>query len=199
MTLLGLTGGVGMGKSPSAGFLEQFGVPIVDTDVLARRVVEPGQPALAEVQRAFGNEVIDAQGCLRRDELARIVFGDDARRQELEAILHPRIRDLWLAQADVWRVEGKPLGGVVIPLLFEIGAASQFDRIICSACSDASQRQRLLDRGWSPRQIEQRVAAQLPTPQKMEVSHYVVWTEPPLEAHAAQLRKILEDLARPGI
>ncbi len=196
MTLIGLTGGIGMGKSTSVDFLEQQGVPVVDTDLLARRVVEPGQPALAEIRDHFGSEVIDAQGCLQREELARKVFGDAARRQELEAIVHPRIRQLWLAQLDAWVAEGKPAGVVVIPLLFETGAASQFDVIICVACSNASQWQRLQARGWSRTQIEQRIAAQWPVQQKMDRSNFVVWTEPGLEVHAAQLRKILEHLGQ---
>ena len=198
MTVIGLTGGIGMGKSTSAEFLEQQGIPVVDTDALARRVVEAGQPALAEIRNHFGSGVIDAEGCLKRDELARMVFGDDARRRELEAILHPRIRDLWVAQVNAWGAEGKPAGVVVIPLLFETGAANRFDVIICVACSSPSQRQRLLARGWSRTQIEQRIAAQWPVQQKMDRSNHVVWTEPGLEIHAAQLRRILEliDLPR---
>ena len=160
MTVIGLTGGLGMGKSTSASLLEQQGIPVVDTDSLAREVVEPGQPALAEIQQTFGRGVIGSDGRLRRDETARVVFADPVKRQQLEAIVHPRIRDLWLRQVEVWRSERKPMGVVVIPLLFETDAATQFDLIICVACSAGSQWQRLLARGWSPEQIEQRIGAQ---------------------------------------
>jgi dephospho-CoA kinase len=100
MKLFGLTGGIGMGKSTAAEILRQRGVSIIDTDEIAREVVEPGQPALAEVQRLFGREIVGADGCLRRDELARRVFADDDARRKLEAVLHPAIRKIWLAQTE---------------------------------------------------------------------------------------------------
>ncbi|PYJ06035.1 MAG: dephospho-CoA kinase, partial [Verrucomicrobia bacterium] len=100
----------------------QRGVPVADTDLLARQVVEPGQPALAEVQQAFGQEIVGPDGRLRRDELARRVFTDPAARKRLEDILHPRIRALWRAQVEAWHAEGRSLAVVVIPLLFETNA-----------------------------------------------------------------------------
>jgi len=192
MILLGLTGGIGMGKSTSASLLKQRGVAVVDTDDLAREVVEPGQSALKEIEATFGKPVIGPDGALRRDELAKIVFADDTGRQKLEAILHPRIRELWLKQVEVWRATNKPVGAVIIPLLFETTAEKEFDAIVCVACSNASQRERLQKRGWTEDQITQRIAAQWPTQKKMDLSHYVVWTEPNVEAHAAQLDRILE-------
>src|ERR1051325_4356585 len=104
-----------MGKSTAAQLLSQRGVSVVDTDVLARRVVEPGQPALAEVQRIFGPDIVAPDGRLRRDELARIVFADPVARQKLEALLRPRVRALWRDQVAAWRAEGRPLAVVVIP------------------------------------------------------------------------------------
>src|SRR5205807_8016228 len=95
MRLLGLTGGIGMGKSASDKLLRERGVPVVDTDLLAREVVAPGQPALAAVQRSFGEQILGSDARRRRDELARQVFADASARQRLEAILHPRIRALW--------------------------------------------------------------------------------------------------------
>src|SRR6185436_6394827 len=123
MKIIGLTGGIGMGKSKAAELLEQRGLPVIDTDLLARQVVEPGQPALQEIEQEFGSDLIDTDGQLRRDELARRVFADEARRQQLERIVHPRIRDKWLAQVERWRKEARPLCVVVIPLLFETNAA----------------------------------------------------------------------------
>jgi dephospho-CoA kinase len=195
MILIGLTGGIGMGKSATASFLERLGVPVIDTDLLARQIVEPGQPALAEIQQAFGNSVVDSEGRLRRDEVARIVFADDTKRRQLEEILHPRIRQLWLAQVAAWRAEERPMGAVVIPLLFETDAAKEFDVIVCTACSAASQRRRLEARGWNAAQIEQRIAAQWPAQKKMDQSRFVIWTEPPLETHAAQVDRVVKQLA----
>lgn len=191
MKVFGLTGGVGMGKSASAQLLRSRGVLVVDTDDLARQVVEPGQPALAEVQAAFGPEIIGPDGELRRDELARRVFADPAARKRLEDILHPRIRALWRAQVGNWRADGHPLAVVVIPLLFETSAEAELDATICVACASATQHQRLLARGWSPQEIEQRLRAQWPVEVKMARADYLVWTEAGLEVHAAQLERIL--------
>src|SRR5436190_1394321 len=106
MKTFGLTGGIGMGKSTTADLLRKRGFPVVDSDVIARQVVEPGQPALAEVQGLFGQEIVGADGRLRRDELARRVFTDAEARRRLEGILHPRIRAVWQAQLRSWRATG---------------------------------------------------------------------------------------------
>ncbi|MCX6895640.1 MAG: dephospho-CoA kinase [Verrucomicrobia bacterium] len=191
MKVYGLTGGIGMGKSTAAGFLHERGIPVVDTDELARQLVQPGQPALAEITAAFGAEILSAAGELRREELARLVFADAAARKRLEAILHPRIRDRWLAQIVEWRTAGSAAAVVVIPLLFETGAESNFDKIICVACSAATQRERLLARGWTAEQISQRIAAQWPVEKKMALAHHVVWTEGDSTVLAAQLARII--------
>jgi dephospho-CoA kinase len=191
MKVIGLTGGVGMGKSTSAQLLRDRGVRVIDTDDLARQVVEPGQPALAEVLAAFGPEMAGPDGRLRRKELARRVFADPAARRQLEAILHPRIRMLWRAQVETWRAVGHPLAVVVIPLLFETKAEAELDATICVACSVATQQERLLARGWSPEQIEQRNRAQWPIAQKIARADYLVWTEAGLDVHAAQIERIL--------
>jgi dephospho-CoA kinase len=194
MNVCGLTGGVGMGKSTAAEFLRARGAQLVDTDELARQLVQPGQPALGEIQAEFGKAIIASDGRLRRDELARIVFADAAARQKLEAILHPRIRECWLAQVEMWRQENRALAVVVIPLLFETRAESHFNKIICVACSAPTQRQRLLSRGWTPEQIEQRLAAQWPVERKISRADFVVWTDGALDAHAQQLERIFVKL-----
>jgi len=191
MKVLGLTGGVGMGKSTSAQLLRERGVSVVDTDDLARQVVEPGQPGLAEVQQAFGPEIVGSDGRLRRQELAQRVFADPAARKWLEDILHPRIRALWRAQVEAWRLEGRALAVVVIPLLFETSAEAELDATVCIACTTTTQDQRLLARGWSPKEIEQRVHAQWPVGTKMARADYVVWTEAGLDVHAGQLDRVL--------
>jgi len=193
MKVFGLTGGIGMGKSTAAGLLRARGYTIVDTDVIARTLVEPRHSALAETQAAFGHEVNSASGELLRERLAERVFANPDERKKLEAILHPRIRANWLAQLESSRAKGWPNAVVVIPLLFETNAAACFDKIICVACSAPTQRERLRLRGWTDPQIDQRIAAQAPIEKKMELSDYVVWTEPSLEVHAAQLERISSD------
>lgn len=195
MTVIGLTGGVGMGKSTAAEILARRGLPVIDTDALARELVEPGQPALAEIRVAFGDSVFDEQGHLRRGELAKLVFSEPAKRQQLEAILHPRIRERWLQQISTWRSEAKPAAVVVIPLLFETAAETHFNHIICVACSEATQRTRLATRGWTPEQTNQRIASQLPAEEKITRSNFLIWTEPSLQIHEQQLDRILATLA----
>ena len=191
MKVCGLTGGVGMGKSTTAQLLRQHGAQVVDTDELARQFVQPGQPALVEIQTVFGKGMVAPDGQLRRDELAQLVFTDPAARKKLEAILHPRIRERWLVQIESWRKENCVLAVVVIPLLFETGAESHFDKIICAACSAPTQRQRLLSRGWTPEQIRQRLAAQWPVEQKIARSDFVVWTDGSLDVLAQQIALVL--------
>jgi len=190
MRVFGLTGGMGMGKSTSTQLLRQRGAAVVDADDLARQMVQPRQPALLEIQRVFGGDIVGPDGQLRRDELARIVFADAAARQRLEAILHPRIRDQWRAQIATWCNQGVPLAVVVIPLLFETKAEAEFDVTICVACSAATQCQRLLARGWTAGQIARRLAAQWPIERKMAQSDCVVWSEGGLEVLAQQLWRI---------
>src|SRR3954467_3288953 len=170
MKLFGLTGGIGMGKSTSAAILARRGIPVIDTDVIARELVEPGQPALDEITQRFGNELLDGEGKLNRAALAQLVFGDPSKREQLEAILHPRIRERWLKQVEVWRSTERA-GVVVIPLLFETNAQAHFDSIICTACSAGTQRERLLARGMSSEQIDQRIAAQWPVEKKISASN----------------------------
>ncbi len=190
-----------MGKSACTQLLLARGVRVIDTDELARQVVEPGQPALAEVAQAFGPAVIDPHGRLRRDRVAERVFAEATARRQLEQILHPRIRDLWRQQIHQWRNQTDASGAtpiaiavVIIPLLFETGAEAELESTICVACSAATQEQRLLGRGWTRNALHQRIAAQWPIEKKMAAAAYVIWTEGSLAIHAAQLDRILRGL-----
>lgn len=191
MRTFGLTGGIGMGKSTAAQILRDRGIAIVDTDDLARQVVQPGESALGEISKAFGADLVDSAGQLRRDILAKIVFADDNARARLEAILHPRITALWKAQVRSWQHEGRAVAVVVIPLLFETKVEAEFDAVICLACSAPTQQQRLRARGWSTEQIQQRCAAQLPVADKMLRADFVVWTEGDVAVSAQQLTRII--------
>jgi dephospho-CoA kinase len=194
MKFIGLTGGVGMGKSTVAGLFAERGLPIVDSDTLAREVVEPGQPALAEIVERFGPAMVGPEGGLRRDLLARCVFADEARRKELESILHPRIRQAWLARAESWRQQGLAAGVGVVPLLYEVNLAGEFDPVICVACSAGTQRERLEARGWSEEQIRLRRLAQWPVEKKMGLADFVLWSEGGLDILAAQVDRVLAQL-----
>jgi len=174
---MGMTGGIGMGKSTCAKLLAQVGVCVVDTDELAHSLTGPGQPALQEISQQFGSRVLDPSGCLNRSALAKIVFTDQAARDTLESILHPRIISAWKGRVEAWKLHGARAGVVVIPLLFETMAETHFDSTVCVACSPAAQKERLLQRGWTPDESASRIAAQLPIEEKMARANFVIWTE----------------------
>jgi dephospho-CoA kinase len=190
MKLYGLTGGIGAGKSAAAELLRNRGVMVIDTDQLARQLVEPGQPALVEIVSRFGNGVLLADHLDRR-ALARLVFADETARKDLEAILHPRIRQAWQAETERWRQQGSPVGVVVIPLLYETAAEASFDAVICLACSAETQKHRLYQRGWSDAEIAERLSSQWPLEKKMNKASYVVWNEGDLDTLGGQLDRII--------
>ena len=189
--IYGLTGGVGMGKSTASHLLEEMGIQSVDSDDLARQVVEPGRPALEEIKTQFGAGVLNQLGHLNRSKMASIVFGDKLQREKLESIIHPKVRELWMKQVTEWRSEKLSLGIVIIPLLFEVEAEVEFDKVICVACTPNTQHKRLSDRGWSDDQINARVAAQMDVAEKMEKSDYVLWNESGKNVLREQLNRII--------
>jgi len=140
---IGLTGGIASGKSAVASAFARRGVPIVDTDRLAREVVEPGQPALAAVVREFGQQVLGPDGRLDRRRLRTLVFADADRRRRLEAILHPAIRAAMAAEIAAVTA---PYVVVAIPLLIESGQQAAFDRILVVDCPPEMQLARLIER-----------------------------------------------------
>lgn len=182
----------------SAKIYQRRGFPVVDTDQVARDVVAPGTPGLAEVVAAFGPEILTSDGGLDRAKMAERVFRDAAVRGRLEAILHPRIRAEWQGTAARWRREDRPLGVIVIPLLYETAVEKHFDAVVCVACSEAAQRERLRHRGWSDEHLARRLASQMPVAAKIQRATFVIWTEPPETVHDEQIGRVLESLGVPG-
>ena len=194
MIRLGLTGGVGMGKSTASNFLYDLGFKVADTDDIARTLVEPGKPALEDIVKAFGKEVLQDNGELNRGKTAELVFSDDSKRLKLEDILHPLIRETWEIRLNEWSAQNEKLGVVVIPLLYETECERYFDKVVCIACSKDIQRQRLRQRGWSDLEIDQRIKAQLLIGEKMSRADYVVWTNGAIDTHANQWKELISYL-----
>ncbi|HYO40150.1 MAG TPA: dephospho-CoA kinase [Nocardioidaceae bacterium] len=168
-----LTGGVAAGKSTVAAMLTELGAVVVDSDLLAREVVEPGTPGLAAVLEAFGPHLSTADGRLDRQALGALVFADPAARRRLEGILHPRIR------ARAVEVEAAaPAGALVvhdIPLLVETGQAGAFDAVLLVDVPVEVQVERMVQhRGWTREDAEGRVAAQATREQRRAVATYVL-------------------------
>ena len=189
--VLGLTGGVGMGKSTAARLLKKVGLPVVDSDDLAREAVQPGTEGLAEIADEFGEGFLKPDGSLDRDKMASTVFQDQAARKQLEAIIHPRVRAVWENRIEQWREQKRPVGVVVIPLLFEVGLQDSFDAVLCVASTASTQRSRLRGRNWSDAQIAARIAAQMDIAQKMDLADHVVWNEGTPDRLGEQLKGIL--------
>ena len=189
--VLGLTGGVGMGKSTAARLLKKAGLPVVDSDDLAREAVQPGTEGLAEIADEFGEGFLKPDGSLDRDKMASTVFQDKAVRKRLEAIIHPRVRAVWENRIEQWREQKRPVGVVVIPLLFEVGVQDSFDAVLCVASTASTQRSRLRGRNWSDAQIAARIAAQMDIAQKMDLADHVLWNEGTPDQLGEQLNGIL--------
>jgi len=172
--LVGLTGGIATGKSTVSEMLRGLGCVVIDADQLAREVVAPGEPALAAVAREFG-DVLTAEGALDRKKLAAIVFADPARRRQLEAILHPAIRERFLARLATLQAEG--FDGIVIwdaPVMIESGGHTQMDRLIVVVTDAATQRARLVIRDGDAADGERRIANQMPLADKAALADYVI-------------------------
>jgi len=170
---VGLTGGIASGKSTVVAILEELGAVVIDSDTLAREVVEPGTPGLAAVVEEFGEEVLAEDGSLDRPALGRVVFADEARRKRLEAILHPLIRQRSAAIA----AAADPAALVVhdIPLLVESGQADRFDAVVVVDVPVEIQVDRMMaDRGWTREDAESRVRAQASREDRLAVATYVV-------------------------
>ena len=181
-----------MGKSTAASILKKKGVPVLDTDELARQVVEPGEPALVEIVDQFGDGIVDPAGRLDRAKMAQQVFGDDTMREQLEAIIHPRVRERWQEKISEWREQQLRAGVVVIPLLFEVEAQDQFDVVLCVACSASTQHKRLRQREWDDEHIAARIAAQMDITEKMKLADLVLWSEGDVDVLSEQINRILQ-------
>lgn len=170
---IALTGGIASGKSSVADLLAERGAVIIDSDVSAREVVEPGTPGLAAIVERFGEGVLRDDGALDRPALGAIVFADPAARADLEAMTHPRIR----ARADALRVAA-PEGAVVIdviPLLVEVGLAGRFDEVIVVDVPEEVQVERLRRRdGFTRDEAMARLAAQASRDDRLAVADHVV-------------------------
>ena len=194
---IGLTGGIASGKSTVADLFAGLGVPVIDTDVIAREVVRPGQPALDEIREAFGAGVIAADGTLDRPAMRSIVFGDDKARRRLESILHPKIGRATREQADA---AGGPYQVIVVPLLVESSLRAFVDRVLVVDCDEATQVARLLARDAETEdQARRMLAAQSSRAERLAIADDVVTNDGSLDDTREQVlalhRRYLDEAA----
>lgn len=181
--LIGLTGGIGSGKSAVADLLAERGAVLVDADVLAREAVEPGTPALAAIAARFGPGVLRPDGALDRPSLGALVFADAAARADLNAIVHPRVREL-AAKRRAAALASDPSALVieVIPLLVETGQAGRFDTVVVVDCAPEAQVTRVMARsGLTRQEAEARVAAQASRQERLAAAHVVIGNDGSLD------------------
>lgn len=185
-----LTGGIASGKSAVADFFAKLGVPVLDTDQIARDVVEPASPTLARLVETFGDEILDSTGKLNRKAMRDRVFSNPEERARLEAIMHPAIR-AELARRST--EAGGPYQIHVIPLLTETSRAGDYDRVLVVDCPEEDQIRRLMKRDGSTReQAEAILAAQAKREQRLAIADDVISNTGTLE----ELRSFVETLHR---
>ena len=192
MLKVALTGGIATGKSYCLARFEGLGVPVIDADRLAREAVEPGAPAMEAIRARFGPEAFLPSGALDRQRLGAIVFHDARARRDLESIVHPEV----YRRIKAWSLEVEaggrhPLAMADIPLLYETGHESEFDRVVVVACAPARQIERLRTRNaLSEDEARRRLDAQWPIARKTERASYVIMTDGTFQETDAQTDRV---------
>lgn len=196
MYLVGLTGGIGSGKSTVAARLVEHGAELVDADEIAREVVEPGKPAHAKLVAHFGRDILDEEGFIDRPKLGAVVFGDDAKRAVLNELTHPPVIAEIASRLELLQA----FDGVVIidvPLLVESGVARNYEAIVVVAAKPETQLERLVQqRGMSAEEAQKRIDAQAPLEEKLAVATHVIWNEGTLDELYAEVDAVGQDLVR---
>lgn len=194
-SIVGLTGGIASGKSTVGRFFRELGVHVVDADQVAREVVAPGTDGLAEVVRAFGTEVLAADGSLDRKQLGGIVFADPAKRKILEGITHPRIGARSMEDLAALAQRGDPYAVYEATLLVENGSYRMMAALVVVAAAEDTQIARVVARdGLTEDDARARIGAQLPLAQKIAVADHVVWNDGDLAALRARTKEVHDAL-----
>lgn len=192
--ILGLTGSFGSGKSTVSEIFRARGVPVIDADELARQAVEPGRPALAELAHAFGPDLLDEAGGLKRRELAARVFADRRALTRLNAILHPVVRAQTLAL--LARFAAAPLVVVDVPLLFESGMQRLVDRVAVVTITENQRFFRLKRRGFGEREVTSRLGMQMPQTRKIRLADFIIDNSGTIQATRKQVQTLMDHISR---
>jgi len=182
MLRVGLTGGIGSGKTVVSDRFAEHGAPVVDTDILAREVVEPGEPALDELVRQFGEAILDEQGGLDRARLRELVFSAPDHKRRVESIIHPAIGEQLRARLKELEKKRHPYCIVVVPLLVETGFQKLVDRVLVVEAPRERRIQWVMDRGGLSRQeVERIMEAQAPPETRRAIAHDIIDNDGSLE------------------
>jgi dephospho-CoA kinase len=193
--VLGITGGVGCGKSTAGRLFERRGFRRLDLDVLVRERVLTAPAIIAALRARYGGAVLDSAGAVNRAALAERVFSNDAELRWLEELTHPEVRALWSDFAKVALADGVD-SVVEVPLLFEKSLENRFDFTVCVACTPEKQLDRLERRGLNRTFAGQRISKQLPLTRKIELSDFVLWNDGSEEFLQTQVDRLADSLGR---
>ena len=198
MIIIGMTGGIGSGKSSVAEMFKDEGAYVIDFDYLARVVVEPDTPAWRDIVDYFSLEIISPDRTLNRSKLAEIVFSDAKSRKALEGFTHPRIFEKGdTLIKDIKKKDPKAIVIIDIPLLFELSLKKKFDKVILVYVSRDVQIQRAVKRGvLAKEEVEKRLKAQIPIEEKKLLSDYIINNEGSLKYTRDQVRKVTHELKK---
>jgi dephospho-CoA kinase len=197
MLKMGLTGGIASGKSAVAAMLREMGFPVLEADIVAHKLIEPGQPAHDEVLREFGAELGGAAGGIDRAKLASIVFADPVKLAKLNGIIHPRVEKVIFRQFEEWQRNGvRDAGFVEAALLVEAGIDKKLDGLVVAFCTAEQQFERLRARGMSEAEAKRRLAAQLPVEEKLRHATEKIDCSGTLEETRSQVRELAAKLRR---
>jgi dephospho-CoA kinase len=192
MMIIGLTGSIASGKSTVSKMLEEQGYPIVDADLVARKVVEPGSITLQEISEEFGSDIIQKDGSLDRQKLGEMIFNDPELRGRLNDIIHPAIRKEMLRERDELVKAGNELIIMDIPLLFESQLQHFVDKILVVSVTEENQLLRLMERnGLAEHEAKARIGSQLPMSVKVQGADAVIFNDGTIEETKQQLMEIL--------
>jgi len=201
MLRVGLTGGIGCGKSTVAAMMRKLGCHVLDADELAHRLIEPGQPAYDDIVREFGREILDATGRIDRTKLGALVFADSDRRAKLESFIHPRIFEARAKELKALE-EADPQGIAIVEaaLLVEAGYYKQLDRLVVVWCRPEQQLARLIDptfgRNMTPDQAKRRISAQLDLSEKRKLADDEIDCSGTVEETERQVIALVDKLKR---
>lgn len=192
MNRIGLTGGIATGKSTVAAMWAQHPeVAIIEADHLVHEAYQPGTTTHAAVVRQFGSGILNPDQTINRQRLGELVFADEQKRLVLNQIVHPVVREMWKKRVrELSEAQRTQAIVAVIPLLFEVGAETEFDYVVTVGCSDAVQRARLLARGLTPDRAEARILSQWPLRVKLDRADFVIWNNGALELTEKQARMV---------
>jgi dephospho-CoA kinase len=193
LLLVGLTGGIGSGKSTVAAMLERRGAVVIDADELARRAVDPGTPGYIQVAEAFG--AMTGTGELDRQRLAQLVFSDPEARRKLESIVHPEVARLFAEAVAKYRDTDRVVV-YVVPLLVERQLQSGFDMVVAISAPPETRVKRLTDRGMTPEDAQARMSAQLPDEERARAADVAIDNEGSLEELEHAVDDLWADLQR---